>query len=288
MSRRRHRRAGNGAGHLLGMLAAMRTVGLDVDACAAAGMSEAALAQRTDPRRSPSWPRSGGRPPAVRTRHAGPARRRGRAQGTPCWIRDRRQPPLRARWGRSPLHRPGQPQHPLGAGPRGPDGLTTFEEHAKWRARGHSASAARVQGDADRQPHALVRRPREVGSRTRRRPRRTNTSSRSAVRCCCERAERPALRRRGAGPRPRSARSEALRILESHAARVAGRTTGHSDLPRARPPRGRPAPARRRAGDRRHRRALATSERSLQRKLQTEGVSFRDVVNEARHKLALV
>jgi AraC-like DNA-binding protein len=34
--------------------------------------------------------------------------------------------------------------------------------------------------------------------------------------------------------------------------------------------------------------ALATSERSLQRKLQMEGVSFRDVVDEARHKLALV
>jgi AraC-like DNA-binding protein len=34
--------------------------------------------------------------------------------------------------------------------------------------------------------------------------------------------------------------------------------------------------------------ALATSERSLQRKLQTEGVSFRDVVDEARHKLALL
>ena len=29
-------------------------------------------------------------------------------------------------------------------------------------------------------------------------------------------------------------------------------------------------------------------ERSLQRKLQTEGVSFRDVVAEARHKLAVV
>ena len=34
--------------------------------------------------------------------------------------------------------------------------------------------------------------------------------------------------------------------------------------------------------------ALATSERSLQRKLQAEGVSFRDVVDEARHKLAVV
>ena len=34
--------------------------------------------------------------------------------------------------------------------------------------------------------------------------------------------------------------------------------------------------------------ALATSERSLQRKLQSEGVSFRDVVDEARHKLAVV
>ena len=34
--------------------------------------------------------------------------------------------------------------------------------------------------------------------------------------------------------------------------------------------------------------ALATSERSLQRKLQAEGVSFRDVVDEARHKLAIV
>ena len=34
--------------------------------------------------------------------------------------------------------------------------------------------------------------------------------------------------------------------------------------------------------------ALATSERSLQRNLQTEGVSFRDVVDEARHKMAVV
>ena len=34
--------------------------------------------------------------------------------------------------------------------------------------------------------------------------------------------------------------------------------------------------------------AMATSERSLQRKLQAEGVSFRDVVDEARHKLAVV
>ena len=33
---------------------------------------------------------------------------------------------------------------------------------------------------------------------------------------------------------------------------------------------------------------MATSERSLQRKLQAEGVSFRDVVDEARHKLAVV
>jgi AraC-like DNA-binding protein len=33
--------------------------------------------------------------------------------------------------------------------------------------------------------------------------------------------------------------------------------------------------------------ALATSERSLQRRLQAEGSSFRDVVDEARHKLAL-
>ncbi|HEY0709953.1 MAG TPA: AraC family transcriptional regulator ligand-binding domain-containing protein [Polyangia bacterium] len=34
--------------------------------------------------------------------------------------------------------------------------------------------------------------------------------------------------------------------------------------------------------------ALGTSERSLQRKLQAEGTSFRDVVDEARHKLATV
>jgi AraC-like DNA-binding protein len=34
--------------------------------------------------------------------------------------------------------------------------------------------------------------------------------------------------------------------------------------------------------------ALATSERSLQRRLQAEGVSFRDVVDEARHKLAVL
>jgi AraC-like DNA-binding protein len=34
--------------------------------------------------------------------------------------------------------------------------------------------------------------------------------------------------------------------------------------------------------------ALGTSERSLQRKLQAEGTSFRDVVDEVRHKLAVV
>jgi len=33
--------------------------------------------------------------------------------------------------------------------------------------------------------------------------------------------------------------------------------------------------------------ALATSERSLQRRLQAEGSSFRDVMDEARHKLAV-
>ena len=34
--------------------------------------------------------------------------------------------------------------------------------------------------------------------------------------------------------------------------------------------------------------SLATSERTLQRKLQAEGVSFRDVVDDARHKLAMM
>jgi AraC-like DNA-binding protein len=82
--------------------------------------------------------------------------------------------------------------------------------------------------------------------------------------------------------------AQLFRLLESHAARVLAEAPASASLrDRVR----RAVVERLRAGEpsiAAIAEALATSERSLQRKLQAEGVSFRDVVDEARHKLALL
>ena len=74
-----------------------------------AGLSEASLAERTDPLPIEEVVADLARgAQAVRPRHAGPARRRGDAAGDTARVRGRRQPePARGAWPDRPLHRPG-------------------------------------------------------------------------------------------------------------------------------------------------------------------------------------
>jgi AraC-like DNA-binding protein len=285
---------GTAPGAVLGMLAGMRAVGLDVAAiCAAAGLSEAALAARTVPlplaELVPAWraaTRQFGR--GTLGLHVGVAA----PHGTLLEYVAGASPTLRASLGQIARY--------IGlasrnvrwvVGARESDGLTTFEEQAAYTPVviptqlsefGVALTASRVRGWFDRAP-------REVWFRH---PAQGPADEYQQVLGCPAYFERErtairyddeALEAPGRGHDP-----QLFRILESHAERVLTETPAtatfrervrHEVVQRLRE--GEP-------GITTIAEALATSDRSLQRKLQAEGVSFRDVVDEARHKLALV
>lgn len=176
-------------------------------------------------------------------------------------------------------------------GVRESDGLTTFEEQATYapdaipaplREFGMALSASRLRGWFDRAPreawftHA-AQGPADEYQQILGCPARFERD-RNALRFDDDALAAPA----------RAHDPQLFRILESHAERVLAETPAVATI-RERVRRevvhrlreGEPGIASIAA-------ALATSERSLQRKLQGEGVSFRDVVDEARHKLAVV
>ena len=285
---------GSAPGAVLAMLAAMRSVGLDVDAlCAAAGISEAALAKRTEylppSELVPIWrvaTKQFGR--GTLGLHVGAAFPKGNlldylASSSPT---------LRAALGQIARYIGLDSQNVrwvLGA--REPDGLTMFEQHANDAAAqipqqlwefSVAISATRVRDWFERQPreawfvHAPLGPAAEyeqvLGCPVR------FERERSGLRFDDEALEAPA----------RSHDPNLFRLLESHAMRVLAETpTAVTFRERVR----NAVVQRLRDGEpgiANIAEALALSERSLQRKLQTEGVSFRDVVDEARHKLALV
>jgi AraC-like DNA-binding protein len=279
---------------LLGWLAAMRSIGLDVGAiCAAAGVSEAALADRTDPlmieELVPVW-RAAGRQFGRGTLglHVGASMR----QETLLEYVAGASPNLRAALGQIARY--------IGlatrnvrwmVGVREADGLTTFEERATFaptsipipvREFGLALTTSRIRGWFDRTP-------REVWFTH---PAQGPVDEYQEILGCPARFERDrmALRFDDEALAAQASRHDPhlFRILESHAQKVLAETPVTASLrERVR----REVIQRLREGEpgvADIAQALATSERSLQRKLQSEGVSFRDVVDEARHKLAVV
>jgi len=280
---------------VLGMLAGMRAAGLDVDGlCAATGLSEATLARRTDPlpldELAPLWrlaTRQFGRGTVgLYVGSANPPR------GTLLEYVAAASPDLRAGLGQIARY--------IGLvsrnirwvlGPREPDGLTTFEEQATYapdaiptalREFGVAITATRIR-------EWFGRGPREVWfTHAAQGP----TGDYQQVLGCPVRFERPRIALRFDDQdleAPASGHDPQLfRLLEAHAERVlaeAPATATYRDRVR------RAVVQRLREGEPgidRIADSLATSERSLQRKLQAEGVSFRDVVDEARHKLAVL
>jgi AraC-like DNA-binding protein len=279
---------------VLGMLAGMRAAGLDVDGiCAAAGVSPAGLAARTDAlplgEVVPIW--------RLATKQFG--------RGTLGLYVGAAIPSgslLEYLAGGSPNLRAGLEQlaRYIGLasrnirwvlGARESDGLTTFEEQATYaplaippqlREFGVALTASRLREWFDR-------RPREVWL--------THAAQgplddyRQILGCPVHfQRERMALRYDDEALQAPALRHDPhlFAILESHAERVLAELPAASTF-RDRVRRavmqqlreGEPGIASVAAG-------LATSDRSLQRKLQAEGVSFRDVVDEARHKLAVV
>ena len=198
------------------------------------------------------------------------------------------------RWARSPATSASPPATcSWVVGAREADGLTTFEERATSAptpSRPRSASSAsRI--TTSRLREWFDRRPREVWFAHRAAgPARRVPARSSAARCASsatglalrfddEALEAPArrhdpqpvpppriARRSGCSPRRRRRRRFRERVRREVVQRLREGEPGIAGIAQA----------------------LATSERSLQRKLQAEGVSFRDVVDEARHKLAVV
>jgi len=279
---------------VLGMLAAMRSLGLDVATlCAAGGFAEAALAERTVPlplhELVPVWrlaTKQFGR--ATLGLHVGTAV----PQGTLLEYLAAASPTLRAGLGQVARY--------IGlatrnvrwvVGAKDPDGLTAFEEHA-------AVAQAAIPPQLTEFGVALVtsrvklwfgQKPREIGFVH---EAQGPADEYQRLLGCPVRfgRERTALRFDDAALEAAAQRHDPslFRLLEAHAEKVLAEMPATATL-RERVRRevvrqlreGEPNIANVAA-------ALATSERSLQRKLQTEGVSFRDVVDEARHKLAVV
>ena len=285
---------GTAPGVVLGMLAGMRAAGVDVAAaCAAAGVSEAGLAQRTAPlslgELVPIWRaamKQSGR--GTLGLHVGAAMPPGSL--------------LEYVAGASPNLRASLVQiaRYIGLvsrnirwvlGPRGPDGLTTFEEQATFapeaippalREFGVAVSASRVYSWFDRHPREVwfthpAQGPAEEYQQVFGCPALFDRD-RVAIRYDDEALAAPAQHHD----------PQLYRILESHAERVLAEMPATATFrERVR----REVVQRLREGEPAIAgiaESLATSERSLQRRLQSEGVSFRDVVDEARHKLAVV
>ncbi|HEX2660618.1 MAG TPA: AraC family transcriptional regulator ligand-binding domain-containing protein [Polyangia bacterium] len=289
-----HAEPGTSPVAVAGMLVAMRGLGLDVPAlCAAGGFSESALATRTVPlalhELVPVWrlaTRQFGR--NTLGLHVGAAV----PQGTLLEYVAAASPTLRAALGQIARY--------IGlatrnvrweVGSREPDGLTTFEERA-------ASGQATIPPQLTEFGLALVtsrvrlwfdQRPREIWF--------THGAQGAAaeyqdVLGCPVRFERErnALRFDDDALEAPAQRHDPnlFRLLEAHAEKVLAEMPATATL-RERVRRevvrhlreGEPSIAAIAA-------TLTTSERSLQRKLQTEGVSFRDVVDEARHKLAVV
>jgi AraC-like DNA-binding protein len=279
---------------LVGMLAAMRSVGLRVDEiCVTAGVSEAGLASRTEPltlaELVPVWRaalKQFGR--GTLGLHVGAAL----PHGTLLEYVAGGSPDLRAGLGQIARY--------IGLvtrnvrwviGPRDADGLTTFEEIAAdaadaippvLREFGLSLTANRVWQWFDR-------RPREICFAH---PAQGPLDEYRDILGCAVRFNCPHMALRFddealAAPAKRHD-PQLFRLLEEHAARVLAETPVTSSF---RAQVRREVVQRLRTGEPAMgaiAQALATSERSLQRRLQTEGVSFRDLVDEARHKMAVV
>lgn len=279
---------------LLGMLGGMRSVGLNVEAiCAESGLSEAALAQRTHPVPLGDivavWRAAGkqfGRP--TLGLHVGAAMPR----GTLLEYLISASPNLRAGLGQIARYIgliTRNVRWVLGA--READGLTTFEEHATFapdaippplREFGLAITTTRVRETFGRAPNEIWFAHAAQGP---------TDEYRQVLGCPVHfQRGRMALRFDDAALEVPASRHDPqlFRLLESHAERVLAETPTtatfrdrvHREVVRHLRE-GEPAMAS-------IAQALATSERSLQRKLQAEGVSFRDVVDDARHKLAVV
>jgi AraC-like DNA-binding protein len=289
---------------VLAMLSAMRSLGLDVDAlCTAAGIAEATLAARTEPvpleELVPIWreaARQFGR--GTLGLHVGTAM----PLGTLLDYLAGSSATLRAALGQIARYL-GLVTHNVKwvLGPRQLDGLTTFEERPTYqpvaiqphlREFGVAVTVSRLVEWFDRRPrevwlpHApqgpIEEYERVLGCAVR------FERDATALRFDDETLEAPARRHD----------PQLFRLLESHAQRVLEETAGAATPTSTSTSTSTFRERVRRAVVERLRegepgmagvaQALATSERSLQRKLQAEGVSFRDVVDEARHKLAVV
>ena len=181
---------------------------------------------------------------AVRSRHAGTARRRGDAEGTLLDYLAGASPTLRAALGPDrPLHRPGHPQHQMGDRRPRADGLTMFEpRQATWPPRPFRIRAARVRHRPGR--HAASgdwfdRRPREVwfahaaagaGRRVPAGARLPGPLRARADRRSASTTRRWRRRRSGHDP-------QLFRLLEAHAERVLAEMPSVGVVPRAGPPR---------------------------------------------------
>lgn len=284
---------GSAPGAVLATLVAMRSVGLDVDAvCAAAGISEAALAKRTEylapTELAPIWRvaiKLFGR--GTLGLHVGTAFPKGNLLDYLAST----SPTLRAALGQIARYIGLDSQNVrwvLGA--RDADGLTMFEQQVVDNAAvippqlwdfSIAIAASRVRDRFDRRPrevwfaHAPLG-PADEYEQVLGCPVRFERD-RTGLRFDDDALEAPA----------RDHDPNLFRLLESHAARVLAETPAAATLRE----RVRNAVVQRlrdgEPGIGNIAEALAMSERSLQRRLQTEGVSFRDVVDEARHKLAL-
>jgi len=279
---------------VLGMLTAMRTLGLRVDEiCAAARLSEAGLGDRTLPLAIGEvvsvWRaalKQFGR--GTMGLHVGAAM----PQGTLMEYVSGASPDLRAGLGQIARY--------IGLvtrsvkwvlGPRDADGLTTFEEIAvevpdvippSLREFGLSITTTRIWQWFDRRPREICFAHPAQGPLDEYRQ-----ILGCAVRFNCPhmalRFDDEALAAPAKGHDP-----NLFRLLEAHAARVLAETPVTASF---RAQVRREVVQRLRTGEPAIgavAQALATSERSLQRRLQTEGVSFRDVVDEARHRMAVV
>lgn len=277
-----------------GMLAAMRAIGVDVDGiCAATGLSQTALAERTDPvpieELAPVWRKA--REQFGRDTlglHVGASI----PQETLLEYLAAASPTLRAALGQIARYIALATRNVRWVlGERDEDGLTTFEEQALFAPEAIPPQLREfgVALVTSRAKEWFDRRPREIWfSHAAQGPVREYEE----VLGCPVRfgRDRVALRFDDAALEAPARRHDPhlFRLLESHAERVLAEMPATASF-RARV---------RRAVVERLRegepgiagvaQALATSERSLQRRLQEEGVSFRDVVDEARHKLAVV